>query len=126
MSSYEQIVEEMKSKRKNEWAPRGRGKQISDEKLVYEYSVLKKSVNRIAKENGWVTNTLKQRLVRLGVYVRGGQGEVKRLPKRERNSIENSVVENGVRFEELSDEEKRARREESKRRYEEMKRNGLV
>lgn len=97
MSSYEQIVEEMKSKRKNEWAPRGRGKQISDEKLVYEYSVLKKSVNRIAKENGWVTNTLKQRLVRLGVYVRGGQGEVKRLPKREKgNVVENTVVETGA------------------------------
>ena len=116
----------MKSKRKNEWAPRGRGKQISDEKLVYEYSVLKKSVNRIAKENGWVTNTLKQRLVRLGVYVRGGQGEVKRLPKREKSNIVENSVEKRVSFEELSDEEKRARREESKRRYEEMKRNGQL
>lgn len=129
-----------KGSKNNAWAPRGNGKLIDDNFLIQEYIMNKKNASTIARENGWCAQTVKTRLIRLGVY----QGDTRKTSTgyskfTTMNTSMTSAqvispvnvptpqsVQQSVSFGELSDEEKKARREESKRRYEEMKRNGLV
>ena len=129
-----------KGSKNNAWAPRGNGKLIDDNFLIQEYIMNKKNASTIARENGWCAQTVKTRLIRLGVY----QGDTRKTSTgyskfTTMNTSMTSTqvispmniptpqpVQQNVSFEELSDEEKKARRDESKRRYEEMRRNGHV
>lgn len=131
-----------KGSKNKEWSPRGNGKLIDDNFLVQEYVMYKKNPSMIARENGWCPQTVKLRLIRLGVYKtkaeRNGEvyqrfGMVEAVRPVQQTQVNSPMnvptpqpVQQSVNFEELSDEEKRARREESKRRYEEMRRNGQV
>lgn len=57
-----------KGSKNKAWSPRGNGKLIDDNFLVQEYVMYKKNPSMIARENGWCPQTVKLRLIRLGVY----------------------------------------------------------
>lgn len=112
--------------------------KVDNEKIIELYVKEGWTASRIATEFDVAPSTVRWRLMQAGVYA-GDTRKIREYNTKKKTAVEEAKVNEevaeimqevpvakAVRFDELSDEEKKARRKESKRRYEEMKRNGLV